>query len=208
MLARIASHVASAQPVVQPAASDAPKPPRVAVVCTSYFPGSHADVVVSKFVHGFPTDEGLLAPRMQVVSMYIDQIHADDIGLQVAAEHGIAVFSSIRDALTLSGQRERSGRSVGGEHAEDMPPGAALGVDAVLLIGEHGDYPKTELGQEMTPRRYFCEQIFAVLVEAGRTDVPVYNDKHLAYRWAVRKGFLQLWAINDNMDRFTKTRWR
>ena len=49
---------------------------KVAVIATSYFPGSHADVIVSKFLQGFPTDEGLLAPRTQVVSMYIDQIHA------------------------------------------------------------------------------------------------------------------------------------
>ena len=52
------------------------------------------------------------------------------------------------------------------------------------VLGCAGDYPKTELGQEMTPRRYFCEQIFATLIQADRTDVPVYNDKHLAYRWS------------------------
>jgi len=58
-------------------------PPRVAVICTSYFAGSHADVLVSAFCNGCPTDEGVLAPRFQVASMYIDQIHEDDIGRQV-----------------------------------------------------------------------------------------------------------------------------
>ena len=39
----------------------------------------------------------------------------------------------------------------------------------------------------MTPRRYFAEQIFGTLIEGGRTDVPVYNDKHLSYNWADAK---------------------
>ena len=47
-----------------------------------------------------------------------------------------------------------------------------LGVDAVLLIGEHGDYPKTPLGQEMVPRRAFFEQIVGTLLEAG-TPIPI-----------------------------------
>ena len=42
--------------------------PKIAVICTSYFAGSHADVLVSKWVHGFPTDGGLLPPRSQVTS--------------------------------------------------------------------------------------------------------------------------------------------
>jgi hypothetical protein len=134
----------------------------VAAIVTSYFPGSHADVIVGKFLAGFPTDEGLLAPRTEIASLYIDQIHERDIGLQVAHQYGIPVYESIRAALTLGGDE--------------------LAVDAVLLIGEHGDYPKSELGQEMTPRRYFFEQIQGVLSEVGRP-IPIYNDKHLSYRW-------------------------
>ncbi len=51
----------------------------------------------------------------------------------------IPLYESIRAALTLGGEE--------------------LAVDAVLLIGEHGDYPRSELGQEMLPQRYFFEQI-------------------------------------------------
>lgn len=140
----------------------APKRKRVAAIVTTYFPGSHADVIVGKFLDGFPTDDGLLAPRTEIASLYIDQIHERDIGRQVAHKYGIPIYESIRAALTLGGDE--------------------LAVDAVLLIGEHGDYPKSELGQEMTPRRYFFEQIVGVLGEAGRT-IPIYNDKHLSYRW-------------------------
>jgi hypothetical protein len=48
---------------------------RVAAVVTTWFPNSHAGVLVDKFVRGFPTDGGVLAPRMKLASLYIDQIH-------------------------------------------------------------------------------------------------------------------------------------
>ncbi|MCH2398012.1 MAG: hypothetical protein MK364_02800, partial [Pirellulales bacterium] len=51
-----------------------------------------------------------------------------------------------------------------------------------MLIGEHGDYPRSVLGQEMLPRRYFFEQVSAVIAQSGRP-VPVFSDKHFAYRW-------------------------
>jgi hypothetical protein len=33
---------------------------RIAVVCTAYDPKLHADVIVSKFLRGFPTDDGIM----------------------------------------------------------------------------------------------------------------------------------------------------
>ena len=135
---------------------------RVAAVVTTFFPNSHADVLVSKFLRGFPTDEGLITPRTQIASLYIDQIHSRDIGLQLADQFDVPVYESIRSALTLGGSE--------------------LAVDAVLLIGEHGDYPLSTLGQEMLPRRYFFEQICGVIAEGGRP-IPVYNDKYFSYSW-------------------------
>ena len=135
---------------------------RVAAVVTSWPPQSHASAIVSKFLRGFPTDEGLIEPRTKVASLYIDQVHADDIGRQVAHEFDVPVYESIRGALNMGGE--------------------SLAVDAVLLIGEHGDYPRSSLGQEMLPRRYFFEQVCGVIAESGRP-IPVYNDKHLSYRW-------------------------
>jgi hypothetical protein len=55
-------------------------------------------------------------------------------------------------------------------------------VDGVLLIGEHGDYPLNEKGQQLYPRRCFFEQIAAVMATTRRS-VPVFCDKHLSYNW-------------------------
>ncbi len=137
-----------------------PTRPRVAAIATIYYPNSHADVILTKFLEGLPADEGFLAPQVEIVSLYIDHVLENDIGLKIARHYGVPVHPSIRRAL----------------HAGDKK----LNVDAVLLIGEHGDYPWNERGRHMYPRRYFFEQIAGVFAESNRV-VPVYNDKHLAY---------------------------
>ncbi|MCE2394505.1 hypothetical protein J4G02_07945, partial [Candidatus Poribacteria bacterium] len=115
---------------------------------------------------GFPTDDGLQAPRVDLVSIYLDQIDPRDIGRELAELHGVPIYPSIRQALTLGGNE--------------------LAVDGVLLIGEHGDYPYNELEQHMYPRRYLFEQICGVFASSGRT-VPVFCDKHLSYNWTDAK---------------------
>ena len=136
---------------------------RVAAIITIYHPKSHADVIVTKFLKGMSTDEGLLAPEIEIVSIYLDHALENDIGLGLAEEYGVPVYPSIRRALH-AGANE-------------------LNVDAVLLVGEHGDYPWNERGRHMYPRRYFFEQIAGVFGESGRS-VPVFNDKHFAYSFA------------------------
>lgn len=135
---------------------------KIAAIISEYCPKSHADVIVTKFLKGFPTDEGLLSPRVDVVSMYIDQITDQDIGRSLAAQHGVAIYPSIVGSLTL-GSTE-------------------LAVDGVLLIAEQGDYAQNERQQKLYPRKYFMEQICGVFAISGRS-VPVFNDKHLSYNW-------------------------
>lgn len=137
--------------------------PRIAAVVTEYRPNAHADVIVGKFLRGFPCDDGLHPPRVEVASLYIDQVNDNDTGLATAERSGVPVYPSIRRALTL-----------GGDH---------LAVDGVLLIGEHGDYPRNEKGQQLYPRRHFFEQVAGVMASSGRS-VPVFSDKHLSYNWA------------------------
>lgn len=135
---------------------------KIAAIVTEYFEGSHADVIVTKFLKGFPTDEGFFAPRVDVVSLYIDQVTENDIGRIIAAEHDVPIYPSIVKALTLG---------------EDK-----LAVDGVLLIGEHGDYAWNEKEQQLFPRKFFMEQICGVMVTSERA-VPIFNDKHLSYNW-------------------------
>lgn len=139
---------------------------KIAAVVTTYYPASHADVIVTKFLKGFPTDKGLLPPQVDIISMYMDQIHERDMGIALADQHGVPVYPRIRQALTLGG----------GE----------LAVDGVLLIGEHGDYAWNEKDQHLYPRRYFLEQTCGVFATSGRS-VPVFSDKHLSYNWSDAK---------------------
>ncbi len=135
---------------------------KMAAVITEYRVPAHADVIVGKFIKGFPTDDGLIEPQVDIVSMYLDQIPDNDIGLQVSKEYDIPIYQSISAALCLGGSE--------------------LAVDGVLSIGEHGSYAYNEKGQHMYPRRFFFEQICGVFSTSGRS-VPVFSDKHLSYNW-------------------------
>jgi hypothetical protein len=64
--------------------------------------------------------------------------------------------------------------------------GPKLAVDAVLIIGEHGEYPLNDKGQKLYPRYEFFEQCVNVFEQDGRS-VPVYNDKHLSYSFEKAK---------------------
>ncbi|MAG84567.1 hypothetical protein CMK10_10435, partial [Candidatus Poribacteria bacterium] len=136
--------------------------PKIAAIITTYHPLSHADVIPTKYMKGFPTDSGLLSPQVDLASIYLDQIDPRDVGCQLAAQYDIPIYQSIRQSLTLGGEE--------------------LAVDGVLLIGEHGDYPHNEYEQHMYPRRYMFEQISGVFASSGRS-VPVFCDKHLSYNW-------------------------
>ncbi|MBC7237057.1 MAG: hypothetical protein H5T69_14550 [Chloroflexi bacterium] len=136
--------------------------PKIAAIVTEYRPRSHADVIVGKFLRAFPTDEGMRMPRVEIASMYLDQVNPTDIGVETARQFGVPIYPSILRALTLGGEE--------------------LAVDGVLIIGEHGEYPLNEKGQKLYPRRHLFEQVTGVLSTAKRA-IPVFNDKHLAYNW-------------------------
>lgn len=137
-------------------------PKKIAAIISEYRHYSHADVIVGKFLKGFPTDEGLIPARTQIASMYVDQFPERDMARRVSAQFNVPIYPSIVKALTLGGQE--------------------LAVDGVLLIGEHGDYPWNEREQQLYPRKYFMEQICGVFASSKRA-VPVFNDKHLSYNW-------------------------
>src|SRR5436190_3378904 len=144
----------------------AARPKNVAAIVTIYTHNSHADVIVSKILQGFNLDNQPPYPALKLVSLYTDQTAPTDIGQALARKHGVRLSPSIADALTMGGRD--------------------LAVDGVLLIGEHGNYPVSDTGRIMYPRRRFFEDTVAVFKQTRRV-VPVFTDKHLSWNWADAK---------------------
>lgn len=134
----------------------------VALIANIYRNSAHADVIGTKLFAGIPTDEGMVAPQVKIVSVWIDQIGANDTGVKIAEMNGATVYGTIAEALTLGGDK--------------------LAVDGVIYIGEHGEYPYSRYGIKMYPRMNYLEQIFRVF-DASNKSVPLFTDKHLAYSW-------------------------
>lgn len=148
---------------------------KVAAVVTEYRKWSHADVIVGKILEGY-THDGGAGPDLQLVSMYVDQFPPNDMSRGLAKKHGFRLCDRIDEALTLGGK--------------------GLAVDGVLLVGEHGKYPKNDKGQTLYPRRRFFEQT-ARTFEKCKKSVPVFNDKHLAAAWADAK-----WMYDKSRELF------
>jgi hypothetical protein len=158
-----AAAAAAAHFVPAAAADPPPRRLRVAAVYTVFFRRSHAFNILENFLAPYLFNGRRVDPGMDVVSFYADQTApTGDLTRAVARRHNIPVYRSIAEALCRGGRE--------------------LAVDAVLSIGEHGDYPVSELGQVEYPRKRFFDECLAVMRRAGRY-VPLFNDKHLSYRW-------------------------
>ena len=73
------------------------------------------------------------------------------------------IYPTIAEALTLGGSK--------------------LAVDGVLLVGEHGKYPRNEKGQTKYPRYEFFQEIVKVFRSPAAAPCPIFNDKHLSWNW-------------------------
>ncbi len=152
----LASQLRGADPVAPTAKK------KLAIVTTEWRYHSHAWHMGERFLAGYPIEGHWHRPPLDVVSAYVDQHPENDLGPDRAREFGFTIHKTVADAL-------RNGRP-------------KLDVDAVLLIGEHGDYPNNEYGQKKYPRYELFKQIVDVFREDGRA-VPVFNDKHLSWNW-------------------------
>ena len=141
-------------------------PVRIAIVATIYKYLSHAQHMGDRFLVGYPLAGKWHKPNVKVVSLYNDQKPEGDQSATRATEFGFQVYPTIGEALRCGG--------------------ASLAVDAVLIIGEHGDYPVNDKGQIQYPRYEFFKQVVDVFEQSGRS-VPVYNDKHLSYSFEKAK---------------------
>jgi hypothetical protein len=143
----------------------------LAVVTTVYRPLSHAYHIAGRFVTGYARGGQLHVPRHYVHSIHVDQKPENDLSGDLARDFGVRVCRSVAEALTA---------------------GDKLAVDGVLLIGEHGNYPRNDRGQILYPRFEMMEQIVSVFRKTGQS-VPVFNDKHLSYTFARARQMLD-WA--------------
>jgi hypothetical protein len=135
---------------------------RMAIVTTEWRYHCHAWHMAERFLVGYPTQGHWHEPKLEVVSAYVDQFPEKDLSRQRSEEFGFPIYDSVAEALRCGGTE--------------------LAVDAVLLIGEHGDYPKNEFGQTQYPRYELFKQVTDVYRADGRS-APVFNDKHLSWKW-------------------------
>jgi hypothetical protein len=135
---------------------------KLAVVTTEWRDRSHAWHMAERFLAGYPVRGRWHRPALDVVSAYVDQTPKNDLSRQRSQEFGFTMYRSVAEALRRGSDR--------------------LAVDAVLIIGEHGNYPNNDIGQKKYPRYEFFKQVVEVFQKEGRT-TPVFNDKHLSWNW-------------------------
>lgn len=149
---------------------DQPTPLRVAIIGSIYRHLSHVQHFCDRFMTGYPNTGRWHRPNTQVVSLYVDQRPEGDQSVDRAREFGFEIYPTVAEALRCGGDK--------------------LAVDAILLVIEHGDYPRNEKGQILYPRHQFFKECVQVFEADGRA-VPIYNDKHLSYSFEKAQQMVQ-----------------
>lgn len=139
-----------------------PRVPSVAGVTTVYYHNSHADMFLSRLLQGYELTGTAPFPKLKLASLHIEQFPANDKGRALTARHGIPLCATIEQALTLG-----TGK---------------LAVDGIFLVAEHGNYPESDTGQILFPKRRMFDEIVR-LVRAANRAVPLFIDKHFADNW-------------------------
>ncbi len=148
-------------------AQSRPARPKLAAITTTYFKYSHTQHIVDRFLEGYGWNGTHHHPPMDLVSLYVDQIGDRDLSKDRAKRFpSMKMYPTIAEALTLGGSK--------------------LAVDGIVVVGEHGRYPRNEKRQTQYPRYEFFQEIFKVIRSSGRA-VPIFNDKHLSWKWAWAK---------------------
>ena len=137
---------------------------RIAVIGTIYRYLSHVQHIADRFLVGYPIRGEWHQPDIKIVSAFMDQKPDGDLSEARAREFGFQLYPTIAEALRCGGDK--------------------LAVDGVMIIAEHGEYPRNAKGQVLYPRYEFYKQCADVFEQDGRA-VPVYNDKHLS--WSFEK---------------------
>src|SRR6476646_7655184 len=97
---------------------------KVAAVVTEFTFRSHAHVILENFTEPYLFNGEWIDPGMDVVSLYMDQTPANELGHAFAEKYRIPIYKTINEALCCGGDK--------------------LAVDGVLSIGEHAKSPTKE----------------------------------------------------------------
>jgi hypothetical protein len=166
---RFAGTVAGAAtvPLLTPAFSNAAskrpaKRKRVALITTIVRKFSHGQHFVDRLLEGYGWHGEHHTSPLELVSLYVEQFPETDTSRERSKRHGVRLCLTIAEALTLGTSR--------------------LAVDGVLIIGEHGDYPRDAKGQPLYPRFRFFKDVVKTF-ERTNQSVPVFQDKHFAMDW-------------------------
>ena len=106
--------------------------PKLAAIVTTYFKYSHAQHIVDRLLDGYGWNGTHHYPPMDLVSLYVDQVGANrpQPRARRARHPSMKIYPTIAEALTAGGSK--------------------LAVDGVVLVGEHGNYPRNEKGRRST----------------------------------------------------------
>src|SRR5260370_1096557 len=80
--------------------------------------------VAGRWIYGYGRDGQLHVPKHYVAAMSVDQTPDNDLSREIGKEFDIRVSRSVTEALTNNTDK--------------------LAVDGVLLIAEHGNYPRND----------------------------------------------------------------
>ncbi len=135
---------------------------KVALVITEVRKLLHGQHFLDRFLEGYGWEGRHHRPPFDVVSVYVDQFGNGDLAKDRSNRFGVPIYPTVEEALTRGGSK--------------------LDVDGVVIVAEHGTYPKNEKGQTRYPRYAFFKKAVSVFESSGRA-VPVFNDKHLSTDW-------------------------
>jgi hypothetical protein len=135
---------------------------KIAFIGTEVRNLSHAQHFLDRLAMGYTWAGTWRPPAVDIASLYIDQFPEKNLARSRAQRYALKIYPTIAEALTLGTSK--------------------LAVDGVVIIGEHGKYPRNEKGQTLFPRYEFFKQVVKVF-ESSAHSVPVFNDKHLSTEW-------------------------
>jgi hypothetical protein len=185
------------------------RPLRLAILGSVYRRQSQMQTLADRFLVGYPFDGEWHLPKMQVVSVYVDQLErqADAApspyqlamtGTKVApasAAKGIAGGLGRDRTVNTQAAPEKPesnadlsrarAQQFGFRLCSNIPEALRCGedriaVDAVLAIVEQDDYPMNDRGQVLLPSYDFFQQCAQVFEEEKRA-VPYFHHKALSY---------------------------